>query len=138
MLEIHTGFCGKVISISGNLATIQPLNMIKAPGGQPQKQAVEPAPEIVRPQMAAAPVQSGRPRWQSASADADILDPFVTLHSPSADAQPQTEPFRTAANEAQLDVEPEMPETNLHAEQNHMAAWDPAPEMPPEQPVHAP
>ena len=105
---------------------------------QPQKQAVEPAPEIVRPQMAAAPevpVQSGRPRWQSASADADILDPFVTLHSPSADTQPQTEPFRTAANEAQLDVEPEMPETNLHAEQNHMAAWDPAPEMPPEQPA---
>ena len=105
---------------------------------QPQKQAVEPAPEVVRPQMAAAPeapVQSGRPRWQSASADADILDPFVTLHSPSADAQPQTEPFRTAANEAQLDVEPEMPETNLHAEQNHMAAWDPAPEMPPEQPA---
>ena len=41
MLEIHTGFCGKVISISGNLATIQPLNMIKAPGGQPQKAVCE-------------------------------------------------------------------------------------------------
>lgn len=42
MLEVHTGFCGKVISVSGNLATVQPLNMIKAPGGQPQKQAVIP------------------------------------------------------------------------------------------------
>lgn len=42
LLQIHTGFCGKVISVSGNLATVQPLNMIQAIGGQPQKQAVIP------------------------------------------------------------------------------------------------
>lgn len=42
LLELHTGFCGKVISVSGNLATVQPLNMIKAAGGQPQRQAVIP------------------------------------------------------------------------------------------------
>lgn len=42
LLQVHTGFFGKVVSISGNLATVQPLNMIKAAGGQPQKQAVIP------------------------------------------------------------------------------------------------
>lgn len=42
LLQLHTGFCGKVISIKGNLATVQPLNMVKAIGAQPQKQAVIP------------------------------------------------------------------------------------------------
>lgn len=42
LLQIHTGFCGKVISVNGNMAAIQPLNMIKAIGGQPQQQAVIP------------------------------------------------------------------------------------------------
>lgn len=42
LLLVHTGFCAKVISVSGNLATIQPLNMVQAVGGQPQKQAVIP------------------------------------------------------------------------------------------------
>lgn len=42
LLQLHTGFCGKVVSVSGNLATVQPLNMVQAVGGQPQKQAVIP------------------------------------------------------------------------------------------------
>lgn len=42
LLQVHTGFFGKVVSTSGSLATIQPLNMVKAIGGQPQKQAVIP------------------------------------------------------------------------------------------------
>lgn len=42
LLQLHTGFCGKVISVNGNLATVQPLNMVKAIGGKPQKQAVIP------------------------------------------------------------------------------------------------
>jgi len=42
LLQVHTGFFATVISTSGNLATLQPLNMIKAVGGQPQKQAVIP------------------------------------------------------------------------------------------------
>ena len=42
LLQVHTGFCGRVVSVSGNLASVQPLNMVKAVGGQPQKQAVIP------------------------------------------------------------------------------------------------
>lgn len=42
LLQVHTGFFATVISAGGNLATVQPLNMIKAVGGQPQKQAVIP------------------------------------------------------------------------------------------------
>ena len=110
----------------------------REPEHEPEKAAAPAAQTPDRPQPTAAPEtpsQPSRPRWQSAGADADILDPFVTLHSPSApsaDAQPKTEPFRTAASEAQLDVEPELPETNLQTGQNHMAAWDPAPETQPQ------
>lgn len=39
LLQVHTGFCGKVVSVNGNLATVQPLNMIKETGGQPKQQA---------------------------------------------------------------------------------------------------
>lgn len=42
LLQVHTGFVGKVVSISENLVTVQPLNLVKAIGGQPQKQAVIP------------------------------------------------------------------------------------------------
>lgn len=42
LLKVHTGFCARVVSVSGNLASVQPLNMVKAVGGQPQKQAVIP------------------------------------------------------------------------------------------------
>lgn len=42
LLQLHTGFCGKVISVNENLATVQPLNMVKAIGGQPQRQVVIP------------------------------------------------------------------------------------------------
>lgn len=42
LLQVHTGFFATVISVGGNLATVQPLNLIKAVGGQPQKQAVIP------------------------------------------------------------------------------------------------
>lgn len=42
LLQVHTGFVGKVVGVSGNLASIQPLNMVKATGGPPQKQAVIP------------------------------------------------------------------------------------------------
>ena len=40
LLNTHTGFFAKVISVSNNSAKIQPLNMIKAVGGNPQVQAV--------------------------------------------------------------------------------------------------
>lgn len=42
LLQVHTGFFGKAVSVSGNLASVQPLNMVKAVGGQPKKQAVIP------------------------------------------------------------------------------------------------
>jgi hypothetical protein len=40
LLNLHTAFFAKVLSVSGNNAKIQPLNMIKANGKQAQKQAV--------------------------------------------------------------------------------------------------
>ena len=42
LLQVHTGFFAKVTAVSGNLATVQPLNLVKAVGGQAQKQAVIP------------------------------------------------------------------------------------------------
>lgn len=42
LMQVHTGFCAKVVSVSGSVATVQPLNMVKVAGGQPQKQAVIP------------------------------------------------------------------------------------------------
>lgn len=40
LMATHTAFCATVISVSGNSAKVQPLNMIKAIGGKAQKQAV--------------------------------------------------------------------------------------------------
>lgn len=40
LLNLHTAFFAKVISVNGNMAKIQPLNMIKAVGGTAKKQAV--------------------------------------------------------------------------------------------------
>lgn len=40
LMNTHTAFCGKVISVSGRFAKVQPLNMVKAKGGNAQKQAV--------------------------------------------------------------------------------------------------
>lgn len=42
LLQVHTGFVAKVVSTSGNLASVQPLNLVKAVGGQAQKQAMIP------------------------------------------------------------------------------------------------
>jgi hypothetical protein len=44
LLSLHTAFFAKVISVSGNNAKIQPLNMIKANGKQAKKQAVMTVP----------------------------------------------------------------------------------------------
>lgn len=40
LLNLHTAYFAKVISVSGNSAKIQPLNMIKAVGQSGKKQAV--------------------------------------------------------------------------------------------------
>ena len=79
---------------------------------------------------AAAPCQVEEkvlPRWQSRNADADILDPFVTLHSPEKPPAKPEPSFRAASSEKHLDVEPETEETSVQLEQDPMAAWDPAP-----------
>lgn len=39
LMQTHTAFCGKVLSVSGKYAKVQPLNMVKAVGGKAQKQA---------------------------------------------------------------------------------------------------
>lgn len=101
-----------------------------APGMLPEQPQMPATPQPAAVQPAADRHAS---RWQTAAAsEEDILDPFLVLHSPEK-ASPAAEPFRTAASEARLDVEPELPDaddTKLHAVQNHMAAWDPAPEVP--------
>ncbi len=107
------------------------------PGTLPKASRAEPAPAVpakTAPVPAPAPeaaVPAAVPRWKSASAEEDLLDPFVTLHSPKAPQPVSAEPFRTAASETQLDVEPAMEETNVHAAQDHMAAWNPAPKAEP-------
>ena len=60
------------------------------------------------------------------------LNPDVSLHSPKrpeeeADlAEPVAPRFRAASSEAQLDIEPDA--DDLPGAQDHMAAWDPAPQ----------
>ncbi len=108
------------------------------PGVLPQ-QHWEPAKPAVAPQQPApaAAMQISTapsvPRWKGSAQNEDMLDPFVTLHSPKLETTKAPEPFRAAASETQLDVEPEFGETKLHSPQDHMAAWNPAQEAPKEE-----
>lgn len=103
------------------------------PGVLPQ-QHWEPA-KLAAMQMPTAP---SVPRWKGSAQNEDMLDPFVTLHSPKLETTKAPEPFRAAASETQLDVEPKFGETKLHSPQDHMAAWNPAQEAPKEEPESAP
>lgn len=113
------------------------------PGVLPQ-QHWEPANPAAAPQQPAPsaamqiPTAPSVPRWKGSAQNEDMLDPFVTLHSPKLETTKAPEPFRAAASEAQLDVEPEFGETKLHSPQDHMAAWNPAQEAPKEEPESAP
>ena len=100
------------------------------PGTLPQQRR-EPAKTEERPALRPEPVGKAAPtavpRWQSGTQNAPMLDPFVTLHSPETESPRTAEPFRAAASEAQLDVEPELAgqeNAKIHATQDHMAAWD--------------
>ena len=100
------------------------------PGTLPQQRR-EPAKAEGRPALRPEPVGKAAPtavpRWQSGTQNAPMLDPFVTLHSPEAEPPRTAEPFRAAASEAQLDVEPELAgqeNAKIHAAQDHMAAWN--------------
>lgn len=113
------------------------------PGVLPQ-QHWEPAKPAAAPQQPAPsaamqiPTAPSVPRWKGSAQNEDILDPFVTLHSPKLETAKAPEPFRAAASETQLDVEPEFGETKLHSPQDHMAAWNPAQEAPKEEPESTP
>ena len=113
------------------------------PGVLPQ-QHWEPAKPAAAPQQPAPsaamqiPTAPSVPRWKGSAQNEDMLDPFVTLHSPKLETTKAPEPFRAAASETQLDVEPEFGETKLHSPQDHMAAWNPAQEAPKEEPESAP
>ena len=113
------------------------------PGVLPQ-QHWEPAKPAAAPQQPAPsaamqiPTAPSEPRWKGSAQNEDMLDPFVTLHSPKLETTKAPEPFRAAASETQLDVEPEFGETKLHSLQDHMAAWNPAQEAPKEEPESAP
>lgn len=113
------------------------------PGVLPQQhwEPVKPAAAPQQPAPSAAmqiPTAPSVPRWKGSAQNEDMLDPFVTLHSPKLETTKAPEPFRAAASEAQLDVEPEFGETKLHSPQDHMAAWNPAQEAPKEEPESAP
>ena len=113
------------------------------PGVLPQQhwEPAKPAAAPQQPAPAAAmqiPTAPGVPRWKGSAQNEDMLDPFVTLHSPKLETTKAPEPFRAAASETQLDVEPEFGETKLHSPQDHMAAWNPAQEAPKEEPESAP
>ena len=113
------------------------------PGVLPQ-QHWEPANPAAAPQQPAPsaamqiPTAPSVPRWKGSAQNEDMLDPFVTLHSPKLETTKAPEPFRAAASETQLDVEREFGETKLHSPQDHMAAWNPAQEAPKEEPESAP
>ena len=103
------------------------------PGTLPQQRR-EPAKTEERPALRPEPVGKATPtavpRWQSGTQNAPMLDPFVTLHSPEVEPPRTAEPFRAAASEAQLDVEPELAgqeNAKIHATQDHMAAWKAVP-----------
>ena len=113
------------------------------PGVLPQQhwEPAKPAAAPPQPAPAAAmqiPTAPSVPRWKGSAQNEDMLDPFVTLHSPKLETTKAPEPFRAAASETQLDVEPEFGETKLHSSQDHMAAWNPAQEAPKEEPESAP
>ena len=42
LLNMHTAYIGKIVSVNGSTATVQPLNMIKQVGQNGQNQAVIP------------------------------------------------------------------------------------------------
>ena len=113
------------------------------PGVLPQQhwEPAKPAAAPQQPAPAAAmqiPTAPSVPRWKGSAQNEDMLDPFVTLHSPKLETTKAPEPFRAAASETQLDVEPEFGETKLHSPRDHMAAWNSAQEAPKEEPESAP
>lgn len=104
-----------------------------APGALPAAPvlAVDEVPVVQEPLKKSEPVENTMPRWRSAIAQEDILDPFVTLHSPKkSEGTAPVLPFRVAAGESQLDVEPELDATDIHKDKDRMAAWLPVSEKP--------
>lgn len=65
LMNTHTAFCGKVISVSGDFAKVQPLNMVKAIGGTAQKQAVLPKVPILKPTYVAEVTYTDRTEEQT-------------------------------------------------------------------------
>ena len=116
----NNGFTGLSAVISGQADP----GALKKPASPAAEATARPAPA---PQPATKPAQTAAPTWapvrERVGAN-EMLDPFVTLHSPEV---PKAEPFRAASSEAQLDVEPELDQLPHHTAQDPMAAWNPAP-----------
>ncbi len=115
----------------------QPVHAAAAPAKAAPAHPLDAHPAPARP----APAVAAAPSWRQAASAEDIIDPVVTLHSPektaAASVQPVPQPFRAAASEAQLDVQPDAgvePEIG----QDHMAAWDPTPAAPAAEPIPLP
>lgn len=72
MLGIHTGFFGKVLSVKGFTAKVQPLQMYKAVGGTAKKHAVLPS----------VPIMHNVRKWGKRTitfCDADVRDGNVSV-----------------------------------------------------------
>lgn len=49
LMQTHTAFCAKVLSVNGGFAKVQPLHMTKAKGGNAQKLPPIPDVPILKP-----------------------------------------------------------------------------------------
>ena len=99
--------------------------------GQAEPGTLEQHPQTAPSVASAAPAALSEHSWTTVAPSAP-LNPDVSLHSPKrpeeeADlAEPVAPRFRAASSEAQLDIEPDA--DDLPGAQDHMAAWDPAPQ----------
>ena len=110
-----------------SVASAAPVALAPAVPARPVRPAAAEADILPRPSTASPSEHS----WTTVAASAP-LNPDVSLHSPKwpeeeADlAEPVAPRFRAASSEAQLDIEPDA--DDLPGAQDHMAAWDPAPQ----------
>ena len=110
-----------------SVASVAPAALAPAGAARPVRPAAAEADILPGPSTASHSEHS----WTTVAASAP-LNPDVSLHSPkrSEEETDRSEPvaprFRAASSEAQLDIEPDA--DDLPGAQDHMAAWDPAPQ----------
>ena len=110
-----------------SVASAAPAALAPAVPARPVRPAAAEADILPGPSTASPSEHS----WTTVAPSAP-LNPDVSLHSPQRTeeetdlAEPVVPRFRAASSEAQLDIEPDA--DDLPGAQDHMAAWDPAPQ----------